>query len=383
MTSLTDRTRSWSVDAWPCLPFLAVNLVGTGPAAVYQPDAARPLDAGAYALVVAAALALAWRRRPGLVLLLNGAAVVTYLAAGYPFGPVLLTVPAAMYGVATAWPTVQAGLVVAADFGVLIVGLFAKIAAEPGASGSAMAVDVLVWGAVTLVVLTIGATLRIRREAAAGVRTEQARRMASEERLRMAQDLHDTIGHGLAAIAMQAGVALHVLDREPVEARQAMEAVRATSREALDSLRAELEHLRGDEPAQRRPVPGLDGLGELAGRVRAAGIDVTLDVQPDLGLAAPVNSAVFRIVRESLTNVLRHAGAAAVRVLIRRDGDELLVEVTDTGGDGASRITSPGGGLGIRGMRAQTEQLGGELEAGPLPGGGFSVTARIPVEEVP
>jgi signal transduction histidine kinase len=214
------------------------------------------------------------------------------------------------------------------------------------------------------------------------MRTEQARRVASEERLRMAQDLHDTIGHGLAAIAMQAGVALHVLDRDPLEARHAMEAVRATSREALENLRAELEQLRGVERAQRRPALGLQGLEELTDRVRASGIALTLDVQPGLDLAGPVDAAAYRIVRESLTNVLRHAGTASARVRVRRDGAELLVEVTDTGGVQAVSASGsrPGGGLGIRGMRAQAEQLGGALEAGPLPDGGFAVRARVPVE---
>ncbi|MCA2189196.1 sensor histidine kinase [Nonomuraea cavernae] len=373
MSGVWARAR-WA-DAWPCLPFLAVGLIGTEPAATYQPDAARPLDPAAYTLIVIAALALAGRRRPGTALAVNGAAVAAYLAAGYPYGPILLTVPAAVYGVGVAWPAGRAMAVVAADVGVLVVALFAKAVAEGEDS-----VTVLPQVAIAMAALVAGMVVRIRREAAAGMRTEQARRAASEERLRMAQDLHDTIGHGLAAIAMQAGVALHVLDRDVAEARRAMEAVRATSRESLDNLRAGLERLRGDEPARRGPAPpgpGLDGLGELADRVRAAGVELTVDVQPDLGLAGPVEAAAFRIVREALTNVLRHAGAATTLVLVRRDDADLLVEITDTG---AGTGTAAEGGLGIRGMRAQAEQLGGTLEVGPLPAGGFSVRARIPVE---
>jgi signal transduction histidine kinase len=378
VSGVWKRTQAWWIDAWPCLPFLAVGLIGTGPAAAYQPDAARSLDLPAYALVVVAALALAGRRLPGTALAVNGAAVATYLAAGYPFGPILLTVPAAMYGVAVAWPPGRAAAVVAADFGVVIVAYFTKTVSEEGTDPAS--VDAFVGGAIVLVALAAGITVRVRREAAVCMRAEQALRLASEERLRMAQDLHDIIGHGLAAMAMQTGVALHVLDRDPAEARQAMEAVRATSREALDNLRAGLERLRGDEPARRAPAPrgpGLDGLDELADRVRTAGVEVSVDVQPNLGLAYSVDAAAFRIVREALTNVLRHAGAAPTRVLVRRDGADLLVEVTDTG---AGTATAPTEGLGIRGMRAQAERLGGTLEAGPLPGGGFSVRARMPVE---
>ncbi|MEU5868807.1 sensor histidine kinase [Nonomuraea sp. NPDC047529] len=380
MDGARKRAQGWWADGWPCLPFLAAGLVGTQPAALFQPDSTRPLGPPAYALVVVAALALAGRSRPGMVLTINGAAVAAYLAAGYPFGPILLTVPAAMYYVAAAWPVGRAVAVVAADFGVLVVALYAKTLAEDGIGS----VNVFAWGAIALAALASGITVRLRREAAAGLRTEQARRMASEERLRMAQDLHDTIGHGLAAIAMQAGVALHMLDRDVTEARHALEAVRATSREGLDSLRAGLERLRGDQPARRGPVPdrpGLDLLDELADRVRTAGVELDVDLQPDLHLARPVEEAVFRIVREALTNVLRHAGAVPARVVVRRDGDDLLVEVTDTG---ARAEAGPGpaapGGLGIRGMRAQAERLGGKMEAGPLPGGGFAVRALLPME---
>jgi signal transduction histidine kinase len=378
--SVKERARRWLVDAWPCLPLLACGLVGTAPAATFQPEAARAPDALAYVLVVAAALALAPRRRPGVSLLLNAAVIVCYLAAGYPYGPVLLTVPAAVYGVAARWPLLQAGLVVAADFGVLLVAMFAKRAQELTDAGVVeMVGDALVWVAVFVVAFTVGSTVRVRRMAVAGVRTEQARRVASEERLRMAQDLHDSIGHGLAAIAMQAGVALHVLDRDPEEARQAMRAVRATSREALENLRAELEGLRSIEPAERRPAPGLEDLDRLTERVQAGGVTVHVDIEPGLAALPPaVGAAAYRILQESLTNILRHAGAAQVRIRIGREGEKLLLEVTDTGDGGPPGAS--GSGLGIHGMRAQAEAMGGTLDAGPRPGCGFAVEARLPLE---
>jgi signal transduction histidine kinase len=384
MTGGERRSRRWSAEGWMCLPFLTAGLIGTGPAGVLQPGSARSPDVPAYLLVAAAALTLALRRRPGITLTANAAIVAVYLAAGYPYGPVLLTVPAAVYGVASAWPLPRAALVAAADFGVLIVAIFAKRVRDSTSAGAAagtdqMTRDAIVWGALFAAALAIGALLRARRQAAAGVRAEQARRVASEERLRMAQDLHDSIGHGLAAIAMQAGVALHVLDHDLEEARQAMKAVRTTSREALENLRAQLEGLRDAGAAARGPAPGLNDLDRLTERVRSGGVTVHTDIEPGLtSLPAAVDMVAYRILQESLTNVLRHAGGVPVRIRIRRDGDALRLGVTNTGRDGPPAL--PGNGLGIRGMRAQAEALGGTLVAGPRPDGGFAVEARLPLE---
>ncbi|HEU5156091.1 MAG TPA: sensor histidine kinase [Streptosporangiaceae bacterium] len=387
MTGGERRPRRWPAESWSSLPFLAAVLIGTGPAAALQPESARSPDVQGYLLAVAAALALALRRRPGIAVTANAALVATYLAAGYPFGPVLLTVPAAVYGVARAWPLPRAALVAAADFGVLIVAIFAKRVRDAGGvpGGTAqpeaypMTQDTVIWGALIAVALAAGALLRARRQAAAGVHAEQARRVASEERLRMAQDLHDSIGHGLAAIAMQAGVALHVLDHDIEEARQAMKAVRATSREALENLRAQLDGLREVGAAVRGPAPGLDDLDRLTERVRSGGVSVHADIEADLtDLPAAVDAVAYRIVQESLTNVLRHAGAVPVRIAIRRDGGALLLDVTNAGDDGPP--APPGSGSGIRGIRAQTEALGGTLAAGPRPDGGFAVEARLPLQ---
>jgi signal transduction histidine kinase len=270
-----------------------------------------------------------------------------------------------------------------------MVAAFAKRAREPadGAVGQ-LFWQALVWGAIVAAAVVVGAAMRVRRESVAGVRSEQARRVASEERLRMAQDLHDSIGHGLAVIAMQAGVALHVLDRHPDEARRAIEAVRATSRESLENMRAELEALRS--PAQRRPAPGLEDLDRLVKRVQAGGVAVRVDIDADLQtLPCRVDAAAYRILQESLTNVLRHAGAAAARIRVACVGGALLIEVTDAGQSGpingtptdASGVGAGGraGGSGIRGMRAQAEALGGHLHAGPGPDGGYMVAARLPL----
>jgi signal transduction histidine kinase len=171
-------------------------------------------------------------------------------------------------------------------------------------------------------------------------------------------------------------VALHVLDRDPEGAREAMEAVRATSRESLENLRAELEALRSPGATQRRPAPGLEDLDRLTDRVRAGGVAVRVDIDPDLPALPPaVDAVAYRILQESLTNVLRHAGAAAARIRVVRQDATLLVDITDTG----VRPCTPGGGSGIRGMQAQAEALGGTLHAGPRPAGGFVVAARLPL----
>ncbi|MFI0372975.1 sensor histidine kinase [Actinomadura sp. 1N219] len=385
MIGAERRRPGWAAEGWVCLPFLAAVLIATGPAAELQPGSARSPDAAGYAMATAAALVLALRRRPGVVLAVNTAFVATYLAAGYPFGPVMLTVPMAVYGVADRFPLPRAALMAAADLGVLIVSLFAKrvrdAASVPEGSGYyPMSRDAVVWGAIIAVALAAGALSRVRRQAAAGVHAEQARRVASEERLRMAQDLHDSIGHGLAAIAMQAGVALHVLDRDLEEARESMQAVRATSREALENLRAQLDGLRDDAAAAARaPAPGLDDLDRLTERVRAGGVTVHTDIAPDLtGLPTAVDAVAYRILQESLTNVLRHAGAVPVRIRIRRDGEALLLDVTNP--RAADPSAPPGNGLGIRGIRGQAETLGGTLTAGPRPDGGFGVQARLPLD---
>ena len=408
MTSPLPATRRWLLDAALCLPFLVIGLAGTRPAADNQPAASDP-DAAAYALVVVAALALAARRRPGLSLAVNGTAVAAYLVAGYPYGPILLTVPAVVLLAAAAWPARRAAAAVGGYLGVVLAAALVKDWREPAAAGGiGLLWLVLVWSAIVAAALAVGMSVRVRREAAAGVRAEQARRAASEERLRMARDLHDSVGHGLAVIAMQTGVALHVLDRDPERARESLEAARATSRESLESLRAELAALRSPETAgARRPGPGLEDAERLAERVRAGGVAVRLDIDPDLPALPPaVDAVAYRVLQESLTNVLRHAGSATARIRVRAERGSLLVEVTDagrgrtaaarlsttddtsTGTDLAGRSgtvadSRPGGadgsGSGIRGMRAQAEALGGTVDAGPRASGGFTVTARLPL----
>ncbi len=204
---------------------------------------------------------------------------------------------------------------------------------------------------------------------------ERLARVATEEQLRMAQDLHDGVGHGLAVIAMQAGVALHVLEKDPAAARQSLEAIRETSRESLDSLRAELSRLSGAAP--RTPRRGLADLDVLVERVgAAAGLDVDVrrsGSRPSRPLEPAVDAAAYAIVQESLTNVLRHASARNIVVEIDA-ADELRLRVTDDGRGG----TVHDEGMGLPGMRERVEALGGSFTAGPRAEGGFEVSCGDP-----
>jgi signal transduction histidine kinase len=184
---------------------------------------------------------------------------------------------------------------------------------------------------------------------------------------------------------MQAGVALHVLYRDPVRAREALEAIRATSRSALDGLRAELDLLRTPqgESAPRRPAAGLADVDVLVERIRAGGVEVETRIDDGGGLPREIDVAVYRILQESLTNVLRHSGGRVARVRVHRENGHLVVRVVDDGPGRADSTLPPGAGAGIPGMRSRTEELGGTFDAGPRPSGGFAVTARLPVPPGP
>jgi signal transduction histidine kinase len=237
-----------------------------------------------------------------------------------------------------------------------------------------------------LAVLVIAAeVVRLRRERAADARAARAvdaRRRASEERLQMARDLHDVIGHNISLINVQAGVGLDLMDTQPEAARAALSAIKTVSKDALDELRGMLAAFRNAaETAPRAPAPGLDRLDDLVELTRAAGIAVVLEIAGECrALPTAVDLAAYRIVQESLTNVVRHACPAVATVHLRYDVDGLDLEITDDGrvaaGNG-SRL--PGTGSGISGMRERALALGGRFSAGPRTGGGFTVSAHLPL----
>jgi signal transduction histidine kinase len=217
------------------------------------------------------------------------------------------------------------------------------------------------------------------------VAEEETRGRVGEERLRIARDVHDVVAHAMVAINVQAGVGAHLLDRDPDQARSTLLDIKKTSGEALADLRSTLGVLRDpadsdDVPVQ--PVLSLRELDALRTSLDAAGLRLDLDVDPAMvALPASIDVTGYRIVREALTNVLRHARSDEALVRVRRTADGIVIEVED---DGIGRRTpvnghAPGTGNGLRGMRERALAVGGTLEAGPRRHGGWRVEASLPV----
>jgi signal transduction histidine kinase len=311
-----------------------------------------------------AVLALLLRRRdPGFAWLANAAVVSVYFGVGYGDGPIYLSILAAAYAVTSRWTPRRWW-----PYSLAVLPMLVTMASRWSDRSLASVTGRATWFlAVLAAAAAVGAAMRTRSES----RREQARRTATEERLRMAQDLHDGVGHGLAVIAMQAGVALHVLERDTAKARESLQAIRDTSRESLDALRAELTRLAtGPAAAPRGVGNGLDDLPGLAARIRAGGLQVDVRSRYD-AVPADVSAAAYLVVQEALTNVLRHSGAASARVDIRTEAGALVVSVADDGQGGDVQE-----GLGLQGMRARVERLGGSLLVGRTPRG-FEVRAMF------
>jgi signal transduction histidine kinase len=341
----------------------------------------RDLDALAFALLVLGPVALAWRRRwPVPVLAVNLAATEAYYLLGYEWGPAFLSLAVAFWTILTAGRRLSAWIVAAVGY-VSYFGLAFLVGWGPPPT-VAQAVGVAAWLLLVLVAAEVGRARREQVAEAVRTRQEEARRRASEERLRIARELHDVVAHSISLINVQASTALHLIDERPGQARTALTAIKRASKEALGELRSVVDILRqsDEEPPPRTPAAGLARLDDLVSRVRAAGLEVLTKVEGDQRpLPAPVDLAAFRIVQEALTNVHRHAGAATATVHVTYGERDLTVQVDDDG-RGASSGGTSGGGAGIPGMRERVATLGGELEAGPRGGGGFRVLARLPLD---
>lgn len=353
------------------------QVVGSFGAAGNQPER-KAIDGLALVLVLLGPAALAVRDRwPLLAVAVAIAAADVYIALGYPYGPIFVSVVVALFSAVQAGyrrPTwVLAGVGVA---GHLVAAL---VDPRAGAREPAWLHLTLVAGWL-VVVLAVAELVRTRRERAAELARaaeEEERRRAGEQRLLMAQELHDVLAHNISLINVQAGVALHLIDEQPEQARGALATIKEASRDALHELRTALDLLRhgpGSE-APRAPAPRLADLDALVAGVRAGGLDVRIERDgPPAPLPSAVELAAYRIVQEALTNVTRHARARAVTVRLRY-GDGVTVEVID---DGVGGPAAPGNG--IAGMRERAAALGGTVEAGAHPGGGFRVLAHLPGE---
>ncbi|WP_344665150.1 sensor histidine kinase [Catenulispora yoronensis] len=246
-----------------------------------------------------------------------------------------------------------------------------------------------------VVVWLLGDALRQTREHTLALSEHEAAQAATTERLRIAREVHDMVAHTVGVIALQAGAAVMLLDAEPDKARQAVEAIESSSRETLSGLRRMLTSLRSRDADSEgtAPMPGLGDLERLAAETTAAGVRVELEMAMETApggerraLPAEIELAAYRIVQESVTNVVRHAGTDRCRVVVRCEEGELRIEVTDEGISGGAK-----GGTGVSaetgykliGIRERVGLLGGEFAAGAGAGGGagsgFRVVARLPV----
>ncbi|HTW08251.1 MAG TPA: sensor histidine kinase [Acidimicrobiales bacterium] len=366
----------WRRDLALPAVLLVVQLTAAAATVAGHHSPTKHLAPANWALLVVGPLALVFRRRwPVAVLWVAFAATLTSSGAW----SANLSLIVAFFLAATSGHRPAAWVVIVTGY-LCSVWLAPLAYGNPGVS-LARALALAGWLAVLVVAAEV---VRLRRERTVEIRATRvldARRRASEERLQMARDLHDVIGHNISLINVQAGVGLDLMDTQPEQARAALAAIKEVSKDALDELRTMLTALRqDDEDAPRAPAPGLGRLEELVELTRAAGIPVTVrTVGEARSLPAAVDLAAYRIVQESLTNVARHAGTATATVRLTHGPDGLDIEVCDDGHTLATNGASPGAGSGIVGMRERARALGGRLQAGPRPGGGFAVRAHFPL----
>lgn len=346
------------------------------------------------ALVTCAPIAIR-RRTPLLALVISAVGILVHLLIGWPEGSLPLAVLFLTYTVGVWCPQRRAVVGLVVVFVAITVLAFAD---TPGLDG----VGVFAVLAQFTAGWAIGVAMRHRRVATearlreadeyAEAERQRAARALAEERLRIAQELHDVVAHSMSVIAVQAGVGAHVLADRPEQAKAALDAISATSRGTLAEMRRLLGVLRDDDGTRSHaPAPGLADLPRLVDDVRAAGVPVTLHLEGTTdSVHAGVELSAYRVVQEALTNVIRHAGKPTrVDVTVCRLPGSLAVEVTDDGRGLAARPTNgavgaavdrrgDGSGHGLLGMRERVELWGGELAVGPAPGGGYRVKALLP-----
>jgi signal transduction histidine kinase len=395
------------------LPVLAQDVLLALVVAVAQVQGtlAKPADVGSrplsdlghlgYELLIVSGLVLAVRRRwPTAVFITTALASLLYYSVGFSDGPGWIALFVALYTLTAYGDGRRSVAVAGVGITVLATGwLIDSADIEPRAAIGWVFFRI----AASVMAAALGESVRSRRAEAAEAlerarqaertREEEARSRVDAERLRIAREVHDTVAHAIAIINVQAGVTAYLLDKRPEGAREALVTIEQTSAQALHEMRAVLGVLR-DSDNGRVPQPGLGQLDELTAMAREAGLDIKVEVtSPTAPLPSAVDHTAYRIVQESLTNVIRHVGPTRVTVALDYGTDDLQVRVRDDGGrdaaaDGAGDPRRTGGaasvstaepGRGIDGMRERCGLLGGELTAGPQPEGGFEVKARLPV----
>jgi signal transduction histidine kinase len=365
-------SRQWFKIGVQFVALETVVLLGMLFASRFHPYS-RPLDAVAIGLgiIAAGAIAVAWRWPSAAVGLALGA-VMLYHTRGYAPAATDLALMVMLYKAAAPshfWrAAVLGGLTVA---GYILVGLLTP---------SGVSLDGIVLGCLAVIAsLGLGLAVAGQRTYSRARREEETQRRVTEERLRIARELHDVVSHSISSINVQAGVAAHVIEAQPAEAHRALINIKETSKETLRELRGILQVLRQvDEVEPRDPAPGLAQVATLVDATSRAGVPTrTSIVGSRRSLPAAVDLAAYRVIQESLTNVLRHAGQATADVTVAYEPDRVLIEVVDNG-RGLADSDSGGAGHGIIGMRERVAATGGGLEAGPRPERGFAVRAWFP-----
>jgi signal transduction histidine kinase len=380
LVGVTDRLKHappWAVDV------LVAAVVGlpTAMDAWWNEVGTRQADAITYLLTAISIVALLFRRRAPYVVAIVCAAALTWLYLLGHHGELLnLPVMVALYTIAVQGDrrtTIIVGVVAAAWSGIL--GFTSD---DPlGARGGSPMLE-MIW---PLVPLVLGEAVRARRELlahAAVEREREARQRVEDERNRIAREFHDVVAHTMAAVNVQMAAAVAAFDTDPDIARSALRQARASSRAALQELRATVALFR--EQSDITPAPRLDQLDEIAATARAAGIDFTVHDDHSGDLSAAVELAAYRIVQEAVTNVIRHSDASNAAVSLLTEPDRLVIEITDDGTTGDGRQgDEPSPGFGLLGMSERARALGGCLEHGTVATGGYRVRAFLPLTGEP
>ncbi len=358
---------------------VAAAVFGASVVNVASQDAAgiSEIPLAGFVLLAIGSVAVYWRRRWSVAVL--GVALVmtvAWTAFGYPGNPVfhiLVSLYAVGRYVREWWISLGALAVALAA-----VGLGQVVDRDPVADvATALLVTTLPWYVGRRVRLRAAAA-RERAEYLGWKRATEAERAIADARAGIARELHDVVAHNVSVMTVQAGVARLVVEDDPQRAQEAIGAVEDAGRRALDELRHLLGVLRPDTASgELGPQPALNQIQQLVEQLRQTGMSISLAVDVTSALPVRVDLFGYRIVQEALTNVLKHGGVdAAAQVRVEEVDGHLDIEVTDTG-TGAS--TLPGSGHGIVGMQERAIVLGGTFEAGPRPGGGFRVRARLPI----
>ena len=356
--------------------------IALGVAVVIAADWQRevPQSPWAYLFALAFGLVMVWRRyAPRLILTLTVLGIFAYYALDYPPIGIALPAVAALYSCAEQARTIAA--VVGGGVLTVVASYFRVHEGLPTAY--LISYELITNVALIAAAIALGVSVRLRREArqqteristlTAEAAVRQVREHAQDERVQLARDLHDVIGHTLSVVSVHAHVAEEAIGQDDGAARRAIGAIQSVTSPALGELRGTVRVLRS-ATGPSAPSPGLAGLEELVSSIREVGIAVDLEhAVAEGGLSAPIEAAGYRIVQEALTNVLRHSGARAVQVRLALEEERLRIEVHDDGRGGAAPA-----GHGITGMVERARLLGGTVQAGPAPGGGYLVRADLP-----